>query len=514
MFALTAKVLCCFLFVAAIAFLLNANAGCGKQPETTIASNETNVEPSPSVADEAPPATDAEPVDPSVVERIKKEKWAGDLNGMVQRRFIRALVTYNRTYYFYDGANARGMAYEALKEFEKFVNQKLSTGRQPVSIIFIPVQRGELLPALVEGRGDIAVSNIAIVPEAQQVIDYSDPVRREAANVVVTGQSAPQIASVEDLSGQEIYVRKRSRYWLALTRLNEEFAHAGKPPVILKAADEQLEDEDVLEMVNAGLVGMTLADQMTADLWAKVFPSVTVHADVIVGPKVSIGWAFRKNSPEFAALVNEFVNDPRGPAYSNILIKRYFKDTRWIENATSGDERKKFLDTVSLFKKYSEQYGFDWLMVAAQAYQESRLDQNARSQAGAVGVMQIKPSTAAGSPINISNVDTIEPNIHAGVKYMRYMIDRYFKDAHMNKIDKGLFAFASYNAGPARVAKLRKAAKEEKLDPDKWFNNVELIAGREIGPETVNYVSNIYKYYVAFKLVQETELKKRSAKKS
>ena len=506
MFPLTAKILCCFFLVTIVAFVLSANSGCGKQPDATVASNQSQ---DPTPAADAPPA---DPVDPSLVERIKKDKWTGDLGGMVERRYIRALVSYNRTYYFYDGAEAKGIVYESMKEFEKFLNQKLNTGRQPVGIIFIPVQRGDLLKALTEGRGDIAASNIGITPEGQAVIDYSDPVGDPSPSVVVTGPGSPAIATLDDLSGKEVYVRKLSRYWAPLERLSEQFKHSGKAPITLKPADENLEDEDILELVQAGVVGMTVVDKAVGDLWTQVFPGLVLHADVQVGDSISPGWAFRKGSPELASAVNEFVKTNRmGTAFGNTLFRRYFQNPKWISNATDESERQKFRQTVEFFKKYSGQYGFDWLLVAAQAYQESRLDQNVQSAAGAVGVMQIKPSTAAGDPININDVSQMEPNIHAGIKYMRFMMDQYFKDAPMDKINKGLFAFASYNAGPARVAKLRKAAEEEGLDPNKWFNNVELIAGREIGAETVTYVSNIYKYYIAFKLVEETEQKRKKA---
>jgi membrane-bound lytic murein transglycosylase MltF len=492
------------IWFALLAILLTGAFACQKSESAGDATQPVN-----QVASEEPP----EPVDPSIVERIKREKWTGDLSGMAERRYVRALVSYNRTYYFYDGAEAKGISYEGLREFEKFLNRKLNTGKHPIGIIFVPVQRGELIQGLIDGRGDIAASNIAIDPEAQAVVDYSDPVRENAPSVVVTGPTAPAVATLDDLSGKEVYVRKLSRYWRPLEQLNDEFKKAGKAPIDLKASDEDLEDEDILEMVNAGVVGMTVVDSTVADLWSKVFPSVVVHTDVTVGPNMSIGWAFRKNSPELAAAVNEFVRDHRtGTSFGNTLIRRYFQNTKFIVNANDEEERKKFRATVETFKKYAGEYGFDWLMVAAQAYQESRLDQNAHSPAGAVGVMQIKPSTAAGPPINIDNVNEIEANVHAGVKYMRYMMDEHFKESSMDKVNKGLFAFASYNAGPARVAKLRKIAREEGLDPDRWFNNVELIAGREIGPETVTYVSNIYKYYVAFKQVEETE-KKRSKKK-
>ena len=364
------------------------------------------------------------------------------------------------------------------------------------------------MQALVDGRGDIAASNIAITPQGQALVDYSDPVRENVANIVVTGPTSPTLTTLDDLSGKEVFVRKLSRYWFVLTELNKQFKAAHKPEVTLKAADENLEDEDILEMVNAGIVGITVVDSIVGDLWAKLFQQLKVHNDITVPPNVNIGWVFRKNSHQLAAAVNDFVKDHKaGTAFGNMLLRRYLQNTKWIVNSTSEQEMKKFKETVQFFKKYSGEYGFDWLMVAAQAYQESRLDQTAKSQVGAVGVMQIKPSTAAGNPININDVENLESNIHAGVKYLKFMMDEYFKDGSLDRINKGLFAFASYNAGPNRIARLRKQAKEEGLDPNKWFNNVELIADREIGHETVTYVSNIYKYYVAFKLVSEREQK-------
>jgi membrane-bound lytic murein transglycosylase MltF len=482
--------------------VLAAGAGCRTEPAAT----ETQAgAPVP-----APVNAPTESPDPSLLEHVKRERWAGDLDGMVERRYIRALVTYNRSYYFYDEGEARGISYEALKEFEKFLNRKLGTGNRQVGVLFIPVPRGNLLQALADGRGDIAASNIAIMPEGRELVDYSDPVRENVSNVVATGPNAPVLTVLDDLGGKEVFVRKRSRYWLLLTRLNEELKQAGKPAVILKAADEDLEDEDILEMVNAGIVGITVVDSLVGELWTKVFDRVTLHPALTLAPNVDIGWAFRKNSPQLAAAVNEFVKEHKvGTAFGNTLLRKYFQSTKWIINSTSEEELKKFRETVEYFKKYSDQYGFDWLMVAAQGYQESRLDQSARSAAGAVGVMQIKPSTAADKSVNIPDVEKVESNVHAGVKYMRFMVDKYFNDPAIDRINRGLFAFASYNAGPNRVAQLRRQAAQEGLDPNKWLNNVELVADREIGRETVTYVSNIYKYYVAFKLVLEREQHKK-----
>ena len=164
-----------------------------------------------------------------------------------------------------------------------------------------------------------------------------------------------------------------------------------------------------------------------------------------------------------------------------------------------------------MFTRFGDEYEFDWLMLAALGYQESGLDQSVRSPAGAVGVMQILPTTAKDPNVGITDIDQIEHNIHAGTKYLRFLRDRYFNDPDIDDINQTLFSFASYNAGPARVAKLRKEAAERGLDPNVWFGNVELISAKRIGRETTQYVSGIFKYYIAYKLIVEKNKKKSAA---
>jgi len=155
---------------------------------------------------------------------------------------------------------------------------------------------------------------------------------------------------------------------------------------------------------------------------------------------------------------------------------------------------------AEFFRKYSDQYSIDWLLMMAQGYQESRLDQQAKSSVGAVGVMQIMPAT--GKDLDVGDIRREEENIHGGVKYIRFMIDQYYAKEPMTELNKGLFAFAAYNAGPGRISQLRKEAAEKGLDPNVWFDNVERVAAQRIGRETVQYVSNIYKYYIAYSLVR------------
>ena len=487
---------------------------CTRTEQPVESKTETNINTTAQSEPEADPnIIDLGDADASIVDNVRNERWTGDIAGMLQRRYIRALVIYNKTTFFYDGPRTRGISYDSLVEFEKFLNKKLDTGKEPIHIIFIPVTREEAFKRMQSGRGDIAVGNIPILADLENIADFSDPVRENAKQLVVAGPSAPAIQIVDDLSGKEVYVRKMSRYWLTLEHLNEKLKKDGKPPVVIREADSNLEDEDIINMVAAGQIPMTMTDDLTAGLWVKVFPELKVYDQIPLVTDDRIAWAVQNGAKNFLGLVNEFVKDHKiGTTFGNMMLANYFQNTKFAKNNTTPAEMEKYKAAAAFFKKYGEQQGYDWRLIAAQAYQESQIDQSVRSPAGAVGVMQIKPTTAADDPINITGVDTnMENNIRAGVKYLDYISKRYFADAKMTPLDRALFAFASYNAGPAKIAKLRKKAEDEGLDPNKWFGNVELVAAHDIGAETVTYVSNIYKYYVAYKMGSETNAVRRKA---
>jgi len=289
------------------------------------------------------------------------------------------------------------------------------------------------------------------------------------------------------------------------------FKQAGKPRIKVISADETFEDEDLLEMVNAGLIPMIVMDSHKARFWEQIFDNIKVHPDIAVRTGGEIAWAFRKNSPKLKAVVNEYVKGhKKGTKLGNILLKRYLKNTKYVKNSVSEQEMKKYKAMVQLFKKYAGKYDFNYLMVIAQAYQESGLDNDRRSHAGAIGVMQLLPTTAADPNVNIADIKKLENNIHAGTKYLRFIIDRYYKDEPMDDVNKMLFAFASYNAGPARIKKLRKKTEKMGLNPNVWFRNVEIAAAKSIGRETVQYVRNIYKYYNTYQMVAKQVEKKQT----
>jgi membrane-bound lytic murein transglycosylase MltF len=439
-------------------------------------------------------------------------KWIGDFDGMVRRRLIRVLTVYNKTFYFVDKGAHRGLVHDEMRQFEEEINTKLKTKHLRLQAAFVVVGRDELLPALREGRGDVAIANLTITPQRQKLVDFTSLVVSDVSEILITGPRSPPIASMSDLAGKEIFVRRSSSYYESLAKLNATFKKAGRTPIMLTPAPEALEDEDLLEMLNAGLIKAVIVDSHKAEFWREIFPKLTLHPDIAVRTGGEIAWAVRKSDPRFKAELNGFLKGfGKGSAFGNEVFRRYLKSTRYVKNATADAEIEKFRNTIAIFRQHSDTYSLEWMLMAAQGYQESRLDQNARSPAGAIGVMQLMPAT--GKQMNVGDIRKIGPNIHAGVKYNRFMIDQYYRDEPMDALNKALFTFAAYNAGPARIAGLRKEAANRGLHPNIWFNNVERIVAEKIGRETVAYVSNIYKYYVAYTLVQGEHIERMQARK-
>jgi membrane-bound lytic murein transglycosylase MltF len=445
-----------------------------------------------------------------------QKPWTGDLDGMIQRRLIRVLTITSKTFYFLDKGVQRGTVADFFQVFETEFNKKLAAKKQlkqkslKVRVVFVPVRRDQLLPALTAGKGDIAAANLTITAERQKLVDFATAVYSDVSEVVVAGPASPKIASLDDLAGKEVFVRKSSSYYESLGALNARFAAEKKPLVTLKEAPETLEDEDLLEMLNAGLVSLVVADKHKADFWKQIFPKLTVHADIVVRTGGDIAWAFRKGSPQLKAVLDDFVTRHKsGTATGNQVLTRYLKSVKYVKNAASEEERKKFVALIEYFQKYGDKYDVDWVLMGAQGYQESQLNQAAKSPVGAIGVMQVMPAT--GKDMQVGDITETEANIHAGIKYMRWMMDQYYEKEPMSKLDKALFAFASYNAGPARIAALRKEAAKRGLDPNVWLQNVEYVAAEKIGQETVTYVSNIYKYYIAYRLVMESRAAQQEA---
>jgi membrane-bound lytic murein transglycosylase MltF len=433
---------------------------------------------------------------------------------MLERRIIRVLAPHSRTLFFNDKGSERGMTAQLARDFERYINRKHAKQlrNRPVTVVIIATTRDKLLSHLSEGLGDISAGNLTATAERMKIVDFVAPADAlSVRELTVTGPQSPQIGTVEDLSGNTIHVRRASSYYDSVVALNDKLKSAGKPPAKIALLPDPLEDEDALEMLNAGLFEFAVVDDWKAKMWAQVLPKIKVREDLVLRAEGHVGWAIRKGSPKLEAAIADFYrNFVKKQGGVEARVAQYHKRIKQISNNTRGAEWQRFEQTLALFRKYGDRYGFDPLMLAAQGYQESKLDQTAKSAAGAIGVMQVMPAT--GAELKVGDITLIEPNIHAGAKYMDQLMTRAFPDAKFSEEERPLFAFAAYNAGPGNMARMRKEAEKRGLDPDRWFNNVELVVAARIGTETTTYVRNIYKYYAAYKLTLEASEAQRKAR--
>jgi membrane-bound lytic murein transglycosylase MltF len=431
--------------------------------------------------------------------KLETQALKGDWDAISDRGTIRIAVPYSRSLYFNDRGTHMGLTAEAIREFEQWLKKKSKARSRPITVLTTPTTRDRLLSNLRDGYAEIAAGNLTITAERLKSFDFTLPVRSNVSEIVVMNKADPALASLDELAGLEVHVRKTSSYYESLRALNERFRKAGRPQINLILVPDELEDEDMMEMLAVGLLRLIVVDDWKAKLWAEILPNIQLRPGLALRTGANIGWAVRKDTPKLKALLDEFITQHlKGTQTGAIHLAAYQRRFKAVHNSTAAHGWKKFEDTIAFFAKYGEQYGFDHLMLAAQGYQESRLNQAARSRVGAIGIMQLMPAT--GKELGVGDINKAESNVHGGAKYMRVLFDRYFKDANFDEQNRTLFAFASYNAGPSRIVKIRAEAKNYGLDPDKWFNNVEIIASKRIGQETVQYVRNIYKYYTAYRL--------------
>jgi membrane-bound lytic murein transglycosylase MltF len=445
---------------------------------------------------------------------ISNKPWTGDFDRMLERRIIRVLVPYSRTLYFNDKGHERGITADTVRDFERWINKKYTKklGKRSLTVVILPTTRDRLLPEVAKGMGDIAAANLTVTEDRLKAVDFASPADWLAIKeLVVTGPKSPTIATADDLSGKTVHVRRASSYYESLEALNGRFQKEGKPAVRTVLVPDALEDEDMMEMLNASLLEAIVVDDWKAKMWAQILPKIKVNEQAAVREGGKIGWAIRKGSSKLEGEILDFYRSYlKKQGVAAYRLKQYMSRIKQIKDPTAKAEWKRFEETLALFEKYGQRYNFDPLMLAAQGYQESQLNQSAKSRVGAVGIMQVMPTT--GKELKVGDIRVTEPNIHAGAKYMDQLMTKYFSDADFKENDRSLFAFASYNAGPGNISRMRKEATKQGLDPDKWFNNVEILVAQKIGMETTTYVRNVFKYYVAYKLQLETQEMARKAR--
>jgi membrane-bound lytic murein transglycosylase MltF len=464
-------------------------------PELIIAEREQRThaaaEPEPE-----PLAPGPGPADSPAVAR-KTEPWLGDLSGMRERRTVRALVVQDRTGFFIDRGRPRGFEVELLEAWEQRLNAGASRRELRVNVVYVPVPFDEVIPALVAGRGDIAAAGLGVTEARREQVAFTTPLIRDVDELFVAHRAAPPLRSLDDLAGRRVHVQRGTSFSAHLHALSAGLAARGLAPLEIVEVDPRLDVEDLIELVHAGVFHLTVADGHVAQLWAQVLDGIVVREDLPLRDGGEIAWAVRPGSPELLASLDAFAAESRrGSLLGNVLFRRYFQNTRWIVNPVDADGLASFDRYGPLLRRYADLHRFDWLKMAAVAYQESGLNHERVSSAGAVGVMQVLPTTAAY--LGFANPRDLEQNVHAGITYMALLRERVPEartaDAHFD------FCLAAYNMGRGRLRQMRREARERGLDPDVWFDNVELVTLERVGQEPVRYVANVNKYYVAYTL--------------
>ena len=497
-----------------------ALSACGEQAaQQPAAAPAVAGQPTPvTAATPAPPAEPAQGAQPAQDAgrglSLANKPWKGDFDAMLERKIIRVLVPYSRTLYFLDKGQERGLTAETVRDFETYINKKYRKDKRPITVFIIPTTRDQLIDEVAAGIGDIAAGNITVTPSREKIVDFYAPDGQPLHDeVIVTGANAPPLATLDDLAGKAVAVRQSSSHYASLVALNKRFTAASKPPVQIELLPDALETPDILEMTDAGVLDIVIADNIEAKAWAPALPNIKVREDLAVTSETKIGWAIRKGSPQLAAALEDFrENHLVKQGVSAYRLAQFQKRFKRMANPAQAAEYKRFQDTLEIFRRYGPEFDFDPLMLAAQGFQESRLDQNAKSHVGAIGVMQIMPAT--GKELGVGDIRKIEANIHGGAKYLDKLMRDYFKDAKFDEQNRALFAFAAYNAGPGRIQQMRRLAAERGLNPDVWFNNVEIVTADKVGMETTTYVRNIYKYYASYRLLQDLQAQQQRAAES
>jgi membrane-bound lytic murein transglycosylase MltF len=437
-------------------------------------------------------------------------RFTGDFDAMLERRLIRLVVPYSPTLFFEDKGTVYGTAVDGAQMFEGWVNKTFALGARPLTVPLTPVSRDKLFDTLLGGDGDIAAGDITITEELRKKVAFSAPVISNVREIVISGEDVPELDSAEALSGKEVAVGRSTSYYESLTKLNERLTAQGKPPVTITIVPDTLEVADLMEMTAAGLLPATVGDDWVAGLWVQIIKGLRLHPKASLREGAEIAWAVRPDNPKLLATLNRAIAEIAGNVnHWSEHTRSYLAELKQLYTATKAADMQRFRDTVEIFRRYTGQYRFDTLLLVAQAYQESSLDQRTVSRVGAVGLMQIMPQT--GRELGVGDIHKPDPNVHAGAKYMAQLMDQYFNGVQFDDQNRNLFAFAAYNAGPEKIQSLRREAQSKNLDPNLWFNNVERVAAARVGQEPVRYVRNIYKYYVAYKLTEEADAAKRTA---
>jgi membrane-bound lytic murein transglycosylase MltF len=484
-------------------------------PAETMAAPTTTAglpEPPPGTqASIAPPPTrvDLEQITSNTLGDHVGDRYSASLEKVLEKGFLRVLTSRNSFDFFIHQGARGGYQYEMVKAFTRFLNRKHRRGRAELNVQFelIPVDDDQLIPMLRDGAADLIAARLTVTPDRSEVVRFSNPYR-SVDELLVTHDETPPLDSIEDLSGRSVAVRASSSYHESLVRLNRQLTAGGLAPVHLESVDEALETERILELVAERRFSYTVADSIVAQLAVALEPRLQVVEGVTLRQGGKLAWATQPEASALLGEMNAFLSGyNQGSLLGNLANQKYFEPESRLaawRRESKGTALSPFDD---IFKRHAERFELDWLLVAAMAHQESRFDPTARNPSGAVGLLQIKPTTAREPYVDIPNVEGTEfasNNVEAGLKYLTWIKARYFDSVPaMREKDRVRMALAAYNAGPRAVLRARSRARKLGYDPNRWFRNVELSMLDMRKTEPVKYVSEINQRYLAYLLLLE-----------
>lgn len=486
-----------------------ASLGCSDEAGPGEATPTTQGEPA-AEPDSSQPTSAEQDLDEAATEALGRhigDRYPATLASVVEKRFLRVLTSRNAFDYFLHDGRRGGYQYEMVRAFTRFLNTRhLEDPRAlPIQFELVPVDDDQLIPLLVEGAGDLIAARMTITPARAARVSFSRPYRQVDERLVAHDRS-PTVETLEDLSGRQVAVRASSSFAESLADLNAQLSEAGREPVDVVFVDEALETERILALVAARRFEFSVADSLVAELAAEVHPTLRLVDGVALRTGGELAWATLSSATPLLEEMNAFLSKVRqGTLRGNMAIRRYFEAERaalqrLAENETGGPARVSDFD--ALFREHAAAFDLDWRLVAAMAYQESRFDPRAKNRWGAVGLMQIKPKTAAEPYVDIPDVEGVEQasnNVQAALKYLDWIKDRYFDaESGFRERDRLRMALAAYNAGPRTVLRARAHARKRGLDPDRWFRNVELALLEMRKTEPVRYVSEINQRYLSY----------------
>jgi membrane-bound lytic murein transglycosylase F len=416
-----------------------------------------------------------------------------DLDSILARDTLRVLTRNSAYTYFLHRGTEMGFEYELAHDLA----EKLGVNLRMV----VPPSWDDMIPWLLAGKGDIIASAMTITPERERHVQFSHPYK-SVHQVVLTRQSETPIQAPEDLAGKQVHVRAGSSYYRRLLEVNDEIGGG----IEVVAVPEYYGTEYIIQLLMDRIIDVTVADENIAQIEQAHYDSLRI--DCRISDIQQLAWAVRPGADSLLARVNEYIDDiytSGRSAFYNILHRRHFEHPRRYDSFKTSLRKFRDQGQISgwddLLKRHSDTYKFQFSLVAAQVYQESRFDPNAKSWVGAVGLMQLMPRTA--EYLGVENINDPEQNVEAGVRYLRRLYDRL--DDTIRHRDRLAFALASYNVGYSHLRDARKIAAEDDLNPDVWAGNVEWVllnlsrsqyyeraaAGYARGHEGVNYVNNI-----------------------